>query len=190
MAAYNLVQKVLIHADETTNGGVSPLDVALGTPVKLGSAYPVPSIRDVRLGDERGANADLFGVITVRLSWDGVLVAGESIDALVYIFDIENLGDDLKEILFRCQRLLAYSGGENLIQDKVGYDDQGNMITYRIRQFKDRASAVAATLETDGALEPGEQARILVTQDFDERTADRISLVETLEDLAVTPDIG
>ncbi len=189
MAVFNLVQKVFISA--TTADGAGPKDVTIPTAIKLGSAYPVPSVRDNRTGSERGATIDIFDANTVRMSWDGVLGATETIDATVFIFDIENLGDDLKEILFRLQRVLGYHG-ENTVQDLIAFDEPGNIITYRLRLFKDKAAAEDATIDNKESLglEAGEIAQIKVTADYDQRNNDRISLVETLENLGDTPDIG
>lgn len=39
MSTYALVQRGVIHADSSVGGGVSPLDITLGSPIKLGSAF-------------------------------------------------------------------------------------------------------------------------------------------------------
>lgn len=135
-----------------------------------------------------GANVRIVDTTTVRLEWDGTLAAGETIDAAFEVFDIENLGDDVKEILFRGQRVLAYLG-ENQIQDNLSKDDAGNIIAYRLRVFTDKASADAATIDTPGGLEAGELARVDMTQTVPVDNNDRTNLKRVLTDV-LTPTPG
>jgi len=275
MSDYNLIKTGAIHADETTGGGVAPLDVAisgdaikltsaflmatvrdrrrnvlvqqgtiaitnadagptkdsaaLGTAVDITAAYVIPSIREKRTDGYYGASLKLadsthvratfhqpaagdtidadFQVVeakprraatleilddsTVRLKWDGTLVAGESIDAVFYIFDFDNAGDDLKEVLFREEQLLGLQGYAK-IQDRPVYDTPGNLVQYRVRAFRTAAAAQAATIDlADGdPLEPGEIARYQVNVDIDKTTNDRKSLVATrIDDILPNPDI-
>lgn len=137
----------------------------------------------------RGAFMRLLNATTVRLEWDGALVAGETIEAHYEAFDLENLGDDVKETLFRLQRMLAYLG-ENLLQDVIVYDDAGNMVSYRLRLFNSKVNAEAATVDTPGGLETGELSRQTVTQDINFAKNDRLSLIRVLTDLLATPGVN
>lgn len=137
----------------------------------------------------RGAFMRILNATTVRLEWDGALVAGETIEAHYEAFDMENLGDDVKELLFRLQRMLAYLG-ENLLQDSIQYDDAGNMVSYRLRLFNTKTNAEAATVDTPGGLETGELSRQTVTQDINFAKNDRLSLIRVLTDLLATPGVN
>jgi len=137
----------------------------------------------------RAAFLRILNATTVRLEWDGSLAAGETIEAHYEVWDIENLGDDVKELLFRLQRMLAYLG-ENLLQDKIVYDDAGNMVSYRLRLFNSKVNAEAATVDTPGAFETGELARQTVTQDINFAKNDRLSLIRVLTDLLATPGVN
>ena len=140
----------------------------------------------------RGVNIRLTTPTNVEVSWDkGTLLAGESIDVAFEVFDIENLGDDIKEILFRQKRILSFHG-ENVIEDLIKYDDAGNPITYRVRTFNSKANAEAATFDIPDAdpLEVGELTRVGVIQDFNIETNDRLSIIMTLiKGPASNPDI-
>lgn len=139
----------------------------------------------------RGATVRLADATTVELAWDGgALLAGETIDATYEIFDVEDLGDDLKEILFRQARLLGYAG-ENVRQDLITYDDPGNMIMYRLRVFDTRENAEASTPDLpDGEdLEAGELARVRMTQEILAKQNDRTGLLRVLTDLLDTPEV-
>src|SRR5579864_9434634 len=48
MSTYALVQRGVAHADSTVNAGVSPLDIVLASPIKLGSAFVVGRPKDIR----------------------------------------------------------------------------------------------------------------------------------------------
>jgi len=149
-------------------------------------------IEVVEMEPATGVLVRLLDADTVRVEWDGdPLLAGESIDVSFEVFDIENLGDDVKEILFRQARILSFHG-ENAIEDLIVYDDAGNPVTYRIRTFDTKANAEAATLEIpDGdPLEVGECSRVGVVQDFNVETNDRKSIIMTLtKGPKVNPDI-
>jgi hypothetical protein len=126
---------------------------------------------------------------TIRLEWDGTLAAGETIDAAYEVYDLENLGDDLKELLFREQRVLAYLG-ENVIQDKILYNNAGVMTQYRLRVFDSKANANGATVDTENpSLETGELARSTVTQEIVAGKNDRSSLAKVLDLLLTTPGV-
>jgi hypothetical protein len=142
--------------------------------------------------EPRGATVRILDTDTVRLEWDGTLVGTETIDAQFELYDIENLGDDIKEILFRQLRILGFHG-ENVVQDLIKYDDAGNPVTYRLRPFNSKVNADAATLEIpDGdPLQTGELTRVSVVQDFNIETNDRKSIIMTLtKGPAVNPDIN
>lgn len=135
----------------------------------------------------------LFDADTIRAEWDGgALLAGESIDISYEVFDIENLGDDIKEGLWRQKRILAFHG-ENSIEDLIIYDDAGNPVTYRIRTFDSKVNAEAAKIDIPDAdpLELGEISRVGVIQDFNVETNDRKSIIMTLiKGPLVSPDIN
>lgn len=137
----------------------------------------------------RAAFLRILNATTVRMEWDGTLAVGETIEAHFEVFDMENLGDDVKELLFRLQRMLAYLG-ENLLQDLIIFDDAGNMVSYRLRAFNSKVNAEAATVDTPGALETGELARQTVTQDINFARNDRLSLVRVITDLLATPGVN
>lgn len=137
----------------------------------------------------RGVNVRLTTPTNVEVSWDkGTLLVGESIDVAFEVFDIENLGDDIKEILFRQVRLLGYAG-ENSMQDLLAYDTQGNMLTFRVRTFDDKVNLDAATPGVTGALETGELSRVTFTQTILVGKNDRTLATEGLTDVAANPDI-
>jgi hypothetical protein len=104
---------------------------------------------------------------TVRVEWDAQLEEGESIVVAYEAFDVEGLGDDLKEILFRLQKILGIQG-ENSIQDLQLYDGAGNPTSFRVRVFDSESSVDDATvnLPEGDALESGELSRYKVTLDW------------------------
>jgi len=169
------------------------ISVRLDWPGTLaGSDEIKASIAVIESQPKRGVNVRLTTPTNVEVSWDGgILLAGESIDVAFEVFDIENLGDDVKEILFRQTRILSFHG-ENSIEDLIKYDDAGNPITYRIRTFNSKANAEAATFDIPDAdpLEVGELTRVGVIQDFNVETNDRKSIIMTLiKGPASNPDI-
>jgi len=142
--------------------------------------------------DYRGATVRLVDATTVEMSWDGgALLTGETITATYEVFDVEDMGDDLKEILFRLTRLLGYAG-ENVRQDLLSYDDPGNMIMYRLRVFDTRANAEASTPDLpDGEdLETGELARVRMTQEILASQNDRTGMIRVLTDVADNEEVG
>lgn len=157
----------------------------------LGAAETIDATWEVIQNRQpRGATVRLLDADTVRLEWDGTLVAGEKIVASVDVFDIENLGDDIKEILFREQILLGYFG-ENMITDLYVYDNAGNPVTFRLRVFNSKTNREAATIDLPAGdpLQTGELARVAVVQDFAVDTNDRKSITMTLTNKAPNPDI-
>lgn len=178
------------------NSGVEAHLMASGTtivlnfdPLAMGDTIDL-AYQVIEHKPRRGASVRILNSTTVRMEWDGTLAAGETIDAAYDVFDLENFGDDMKEALFRLQRLLGYQG-ENCVQDNITYDDAGNMTAYRLRVFSSKTNAEAATLDLeDGeALETGELVRIQVTQDINIGTNDRLSLYRVLTDLLATPGV-
>ena len=121
-----------------------------------------------RLLSRQGATIRLLDEDTVRAEWDTALESGETITISYEVYDLENLGDDLKEILFRLQKILGIQG-ENSIQDLQTYDNPGNPTSFRVRVFDSEASAEDATIDLPegGALEAGELSRYKVTLDWD-----------------------
>ncbi len=138
----------------------------------------------------RGVTVRLADASTVRAEWDTQLAAGETIDIAYEVYDIESVGDDLKEILFRLQRLLAI-GGEYSIQDLMTYDQAGNPASYRVRTFDDADSLEAATIDiaVDSELEDGELSRHLVTLDWSTARNRPKSIVSELTHI-LTPTPG
>jgi hypothetical protein len=156
---------------------------ALGAAETLDVSWEVIQNRQPRHATVRLLDAD-----NVRLEWDGVLVAGEQIVASVDVFDIENFGDDVKEILFRQLRQLGYMG-ENSMQDILVFDTQGNLTSYRVRCFDSKTNIDLATPDVTGALETGELSRITFTQQIVVSANDRNLATEKLTDVAANPDI-
>ncbi len=269
MSTYALVQRGVAHADSSVGGGVSPLDITISSPIKLGSTVRITNLRDRRndssvqrgsvsltssstsptdvaitsvdvtaaevahslkqkrtnnftgatvklldathiriqfdtiaSGDtvdiewevrerkaRRGATLRVLNTTTLRMEWDGTLVAGESIDMSYEVDDYSAAGDDIKEVLFRLQRLLAI-GGENSFQDKQLYDQAGNPTTLRIRTFDTLAHCEAATLDTAGGLETGELSRCTVTLTWPTGKNRPTAIQSVITDLASTPGIG
>ena len=116
----------------------------------------------------QGATLHLLDEDTVRAEWDTELEAGETITISYEVYDLENLGDDLKEILFRLQKVLGIQG-ENSIQDLQTYDQAGNPTSFRVRVFDSEDSVDDATIDLPegDALETGELSRYKVTLDWD-----------------------
>lgn len=141
--------------------------------------------------DYKDATVRLASDTQVELAWDGgALLAGETITASYDVWDLSNFGNDMKEVLFRLARVLAYHG-ENTIQDLITYDDPGNVIQYRLRVFDTRAHAEACTPDLpDGQdLETGELARVRMTQEILASQNDRTLLTRVLTDLLATPGV-
>jgi len=202
MANYSLVQR---GVTTVTVGDVSPKDVALASPVKPGSAEVKALIRESRIPalpdpdltlEHRGATVRLLNANTIRIEWNGTLstdaeAGDETITVAWQVFDIDDLGDDIKEILFRQLRLLGYAG-EAKIQDLCVYDTPGNLVSYRVRVFDTKAHADAATVDLDDAqnLQTGELARYNVTVALEKDENDRVSLKMVRTKLAANPDIS
>ena len=102
MSVYNLVKTGVQTIVATTT---SPVDVTLpGDVVKLGSAYPLIQVRETRLiaGLDNGVTAYLFDDSTLRIEFRPTpLPASEEIVVRWHVFDLENFGDDMKDVLFR-----------------------------------------------------------------------------------------
>lgn len=202
MADYSLVQRGVVTI--TPADGAGPINVTLGTAVKLGSAKVHVTIAEQRFPDAdsdldyRGATVRLTTTTNLQIAWKGgaliddpFLGAAEEITVSYEVFDIEDIGDDLKELLFRTQRILGYLG-ENVIQDQLIYDDAGNMVQYRLRAFNSKVNAEAATpeLPLGDPLEAGEVARVLMTQNINFGKNDRTLLYRLLTNLIDTPGVG
>lgn len=200
MSDYSLIQRGVVTM---AVGEVSPKDVVLVTAVKLTSAKVEISLAEARFPDPvldldyRGVTARLLNSTTLRFEWKGTLATdpatggSESIAVAWEVFDIENMGDDVKETLFRLQRILGYLG-ENCVQDLITYDDAGNMTQYRLRSFASKSTAEAATIDLPQgqALETGELSRVLITQDLEIAKNDRLSLVKVITDILATPGVN
>ena len=157
---------------------------ALGAAETMDVSWEVVQNRQPRLATMRIVDAD-----NVELAWDGTLVAGEKITASFDVWDIENLGDDIKELLFRLQRISGYLG-ENCMQDELTYDDAGNLTKFRLRLFDSKVNAEAATEDTTGGLETGETARVDISQTIAIDENDRTLLLKVLTDLIATPGVN
>lgn len=140
----------------------------------------------------RGATLKFVDNDTIRLTWaPAQLAAGETIDVDYFVYDIENVGDDLKELLYRAARTLA-AQGENTIQDLVTYDDVGNPTTFRVRQFDSQANAEAATvnLAEGGAMQTGELDRFKVTVAWNTSKNRPTSIISVRTHLVATPGVN
>ncbi len=208
MSDYNMVYRASISvtvgsADVVDDGdGAFHKDFALPSPVKTGSTFLTQSCRYRRIGDEYGATVRLFDEETLRMEWYGDPLTDEGllndestgldeiITCTVEVFDLEELGDELKELLFYAVRVLAYLG-ENIIQDLLEYDDAGNLVSYRLRTFNSKVNCEAATPDIDAgdALETGELARVTMSQDIEMSKNDRALLLRVLTDVAATPGV-
>lgn len=147
----------------------SPKNVSFaGAPIKTSSAFPVATVSETRLGNELGARVVIKDATSLDIHFKVTpLPAGEEIIVSWYVYDVENLGDDIKELLFRAQLILGYLG-ENVIQGNVSIDGQGNFSQYYVRIFDTKTNTDAATTnltdpELDG-LETGELTRFRFTQ--------------------------
>ena len=139
-----------------------------------------------------GARAYLIDATHIGIAWDGgALEADEAIDVRYSIFDLESIGDDLKEIIYRGNRALGYLG-ENLIQDLPTFDDAGNPVTYRLRVFDTKANAEACTLHkaAESAFDTGELSRVNVTADYSFPKGDIKSRTFILEDKIAAPGVN
>lgn len=138
----------------------------------------------------QGATLRLLDEDTVRAEWDTQLATGETISIAYEVYDLENLGDDLKEILFRLQKILGIQG-ENSIQDLQTYSQAGNPTSFRVRVFDSKDSAEDATVDLPegDALESGELSRYKVTLDWDAGRNRPTSIVSTRTHL-LTPTPG
>lgn len=199
MSDYNLVQRGVLTLNV---GAVSPVDVVLASAVKMSSAVVTATARGQRFEDPIN-DLDYFGVTArmldathVRFEWNGVLFtdvvtgASEQIVVAWQVHDLSNFGNDVKEVLFRLERLLGYLG-ENVLQDSLLYDDAGNVTQYRLRLFDTKAHTQAATPNFPGpGLETGELSRVTVTQDVAVDQNDRLSLMKVITDLVATPGVN
>lgn len=140
----------------------------------------------------RGATLRLLSTTQVRAEWDVALEAGESIVIAYEVYDVEAVGDDLKEQLFRLQRLLAIEG-ENTLQDLMTYDTAGNPTSYRIRTFDTKEDAEDCTLDIEAgeALEAGELSRhtVTITMNVDKNRPSSITSLRT-DLLTPTPEVS
>lgn len=166
MADYTLIK---VGTTTIVPTDTSPVNVSFaGAPIKTSSAYPVATISETRLGNELGARVVIKDATSLDIHFKVTpLPAGEEIIVSWYVYDVENLGDDIKELLFRAQLILGYLG-ENAIQGNVSIDGQGNFSQYYVRIFDTKTNADAATTnltdpELDG-LETGELTRFRFTQ--------------------------
>lgn len=122
---------------------------------------------------------------------EAAVATGETIEIFWQVFDIENLGDDIKELLFRTQLILGYLG-ENSVQDAITFDDAGNMVSYRVRIYSSKDNAEAANLDIPDAedLDVGELIRMKAIQDIDFARNDRNSLIRVVLLKAATPGVN
>lgn len=147
------------------------------------------------VSNTRGGSSDgtlrLLDANTVRMDWDGNLLAGDFVTGQYEVWDIENLGDDIKELLFRGQLVLGHLG-ENSIQDSIVLDDAGNMVSYRKRIFDSKANAELATpdIPDADALETGELSRVKVTQSIEQANNDRDLMTQVVLLKAPTPGVN
>lgn len=173
----------------------SPVNVSFaGAPIKTSSAYPVATISETRLGNELGARVVIKDATSLDIHFKVTpLPAGEEIVVSWYVFDIENLGDDIKELLHRSQIILGYLG-ENVIMGNISIDGQGNFSQYYVRTFDTKTNADAATTnltdpEIDGP-ETGELSRFRFTQTIDRPTNERSAMKRVLIFKAATPGVN
>jgi hypothetical protein len=203
MSTYACIHRGVVTV---TVGDVSPKDIALPAPIKLGTATVHATVKESRVPDPvldldyRGATIRILDVNTLRMEWNGTLAVDpdtggiESISLSYEVFDISVIGDDLKEIIHRCNRLLGFEG-ENKMQDLVSVDDANRMVSWRVRIFDTQAHALAATPDVPLAtpLQTGELSRCYVSQDFSTDGKNNRTLLESNTapaDIAVTPGIG
>ncbi len=189
--------KVEVSAHEVQTGTALGVRARLTTTTNLELVFTNPGAGDsievawevIQYMQPRSATLRILDPDNVRLEWDGTLVAGESIVASFDVWDIENFGDDIKELLFRLQRIAGYLG-ENCVQDELTYDDAGNLTKFRLRLFDSKVNAEDATADTVGGLETGETARVDISQTIRIDKNDRILLLKVLTDLIVTPGVN
>ena len=187
----NVVQTVLISA--TAADGAGPKDGALASAVNLTSAFIAGvSISDERTGDERGGTIRIKDANTVELSWKGTLAGAEEIAARVYVVDLADLDDELKEAKFRLQRILGLLGENLVFDDPAGtnYNGAGVLVGQRMRIFNTKTNADAATPDlADGEdLETGELARYRMLQTVEIGTNKRSFAKWVLTDVAANPE--
>lgn len=207
MSSYNLKYAITL---EVTVGSMGVVDDGDGLfhkdftvpAFKVASAMlNIAGVNQRRIGDESGASVHVVNATTLRLKWfgdpnqpegllhDDATDLDEIISVAVEIFDLNELGNSLNELLFRMTRALGYLG-ENILQDKLHYDDAGNLDHYRLRIFDTRAHCEAATPDTDNvAMEPGELARVSMDQEIEMAKNDRALLIRVLTDVATTPGL-
>ncbi len=139
----------------------------------------------------QGARLRIVDEDTGEIAWDGgTLLATESITARYEVLDLENLGDDVKELLFRAKRILGYLG-ETMIQDLALYDTAGNPTSYRLRIFDTEANKSAAVvgIAAGSPLETGELGRVNVTAKYIAPKGDVLWRKFELEDVADNTDV-
>lgn len=200
MADYSLMYRTTLRVTVGSSGVVGP-DADDGyykdftiPEVALGMAKVESEIKYRRIGDEYGASVKFQDNVTLRLSWYGLLQNDEAtgldeiISADVEVQDLDGALSDVKEILFRAQRILGYLG-ENTVQDLLEYDAAGNVVSYRLRVFDSRTNAEACTPDRpDGSsLQTGELARVTMSQDIVMAKNDRALLIRVLTDVLDTP---
>jgi hypothetical protein len=177
----------------------------LPAPVKPGSTFIQQACRESRIPalpepaltlEHRGAAVELFDANTVRLRWNGALATdieagNETISVAIEVFDLDNLGDDIQELLFRTARALGYLG-ENVMNDLLLYDQAGNVVQYRLRVFSSRTNCEAATpdLPDGSAMQTGEYARVTMNQDIEISKNDRALMLRVLTDIIATPGVS
>ena len=192
--------KVSFREFRPTNVTTSGITAHLTSPTNLRltfAALAVTETIDVEWqiintrGGDQAATLRMFDENTVRMEWDGDLLAGDSVTASFEVFDIENLGDDIKELLFRDQLILGHLS-ENVIQDSIVLDEGGNMVSYRKRIFDSRTNAEAATANIPDAdpLETGELSRVKVTQSIELANNDRDLMTQVVLLKAATPGVN
>jgi hypothetical protein len=134
----------------------------------------------------------------IQISWTdnsgtptSAIASDEQIDVTYEIWDIENLGDDIKELLFRGQLILGHLL-ENVVQDGIVVDTAGNMVAWRRRVFSTKANAEAAERDVpDGdALATGELVRVKFTQTINFQNNEREELQAVVLAKASTPGVN
>lgn len=190
---------ILAGFREKRTDGYSGVSIKLQSDTTVRATFNPPAAGDtidlefqvVEHKARRGATLRLLDANTLRLEWDGALAAGETIDCTYEVWDIENLGDDIKELLFRLQKILGIQG-ENTIQDLQTYDNAGNPTSFRVRVFDTKDDAEAATVdlpEGDG-LEDGELSRFKTTLEWVKGRNRPVSILSVRTHLLATPDVG
>lgn len=208
MSNYSLVYRTTLTVTVGTSGVVDDgngrfhKDFTIPA-VKVGTTFVNQNPTYRRIGDEYGATVKLLNATTLRMSWYGMpgttegLVNDEStgLDEIMEVecevFDLNAVGNDLKELLFRMARTLGYLG-ENVMNDLIEYDNAGNVVQYRLRLFDTKVHCESATPDRpDGSsMQTGELARITMSQDIDIGKNDRALLMRVLTDLIATPGVN